>query len=205
MKRFLALVLVGSMLIALPVMAAESPSAATVATQSSQSSDDNGGSGDPVADAAAVEGKTVNEYLNNAVEDVPGLPEQLPTSQGGGVILNGVPTNYKIELTKPAKADVTFAKAVAENLPGAKVLSVVGTRSNALGDFSSAYVNYKIKGVKAGANVVCFGLINGQLVQVPVLFVVDDHVVVDMPGLGKLMFYELPAANAATAAPEATA
>ena len=46
-----------------------------------------------VVQAAAAEGKTVGEYMNNMVVAVPGLDNAVPIGQGGHVILNGAPSN----------------------------------------------------------------------------------------------------------------
>ena len=103
MKRMLALTLAGVMALSMPVLAASSPSAdsygtavapvvtevpAVTASSVPQS----------IAKAAADENKTVGEYMNNAVTEVPGLDEVVPLGQGGHVIINGVTSNHTLSV-----------------------------------------------------------------------------------------------------------
>lgn len=185
MKRLLALAMAGVMLCAMPVMAASSPSAAVVASSASAT----------VESAAAAESKTVGEYLNNAVVEVAGLDEVVPTGQGGHVILNGAPSNVTFIVGKPAASAVTSAKAQAAVL-GGKILNVVDVKST-VGKFATARVNYYMKGVKAGQLIKVYQLVKGEWVELTVAEIREDHVVVDMTSLGTLMFVEVPAAPAA--------
>lgn len=200
MKKLIALALAGVMVFSLPVMAAESPSASTVSSTPAavvSSSEPAYVDGIPAATAAAAaeEGKTVGEYINNAVVSVPGLTEATPIAQGGHVILNGAPSNVTFAVGKPLAADVTSAKKEAAAL-GGKVLNVVTVKST-IGKFATARVNYYMKGVQAGANIKVYQLVKGAWVEVSVAEIRADHVVVDMTSLGTLMFVELPAASAA--------
>lgn len=150
MKRLIALAMAGIMLIAVPVCAATSPTAAVVATSVAASAPSEDASVPAtVREAAAAQGKSVGEYTNNAVVDVPGLSEVTPMGQGGHVIINGAPSNVIFFLTKPSKAAVESAKSQAAAL-GGKVLNVLGTTSQVVGKFSTAQVNFYAKGVKAG-------------------------------------------------------
>ncbi len=180
----------------------EDKSSDTGSTSSGSSNQSSSGSstGTPAQQqAAAAVGKTVEEYANNAVISVSGLPEQLPTAQGGGIIIDGTKSPARFELLKPTKTDVALGKQLLEAvLPGAKLISVFGTKST-VKDFNSAIVNYYIKGVKDAANVVCYELVGGAWVKVPVLQVYKDHVVVNQNAHGKLMFYELSAGTEAPA------
>ena len=81
MKKLIACTLIGAMLCGMTVSAAGSPSAAVVASSVSAT----------VEAAAAAENKSVGEYTNNAIVETPGLPDALPTGQGGHVIINGAP------------------------------------------------------------------------------------------------------------------
>lgn len=183
MKRVLALVLAGAMICALPVCAASSPSAAKVASSVSASAS--------IEAAAAAEGKTVGEYTNNAVVEIPGLEDAVPTGQGGHVIINGAPSNVVFFLTKPNAATVKAAKDQAAVL-GGKVLNVFGTQA-VVGKFESAQVNFYMQGVKAGQLIKVFQLVNGEWVEVKVLEIREDHVVIDMTAHGTLAFIEVPA------------
>lgn len=192
MKKLIALALAGAMLCALPVCAAPSPSAAVVAKSSSGSSQQSAAV--TLEESAAAVGKSVGEYTNNAVVDVPGLTETTPLGQGGHVIINGAPSNVVFFLTKPSAAVVASAKSQAAVL-GGKVLNVVGTTSQVVGKFSTAQVNFYAKGVKAGQLIKVYQLVNGQWVELTVAEIREDHVVVNMTSHGMLAFIEMPAAQ----------
>lgn len=193
MKKKIALALAGVMLFALPVSAATSPSAAVVATTVASSSEEASVPA-TVREAAAAQGKTVGEYTNNAVVEVPGLSEATPMGQGGHVIINGAPSNVTFFLLKPTAATVSLAKSQAAAL-GGKVLNVVTTTSQAVGRFSTAQVNFYAKGVKAGQLIKVYQLVNGQWTELEVTEIREDHVVVNMTSHGTLAFIEVPAAQ----------
>ncbi|GFI03998.1 MAG: hypothetical protein HFI44_03515 [Lachnospiraceae bacterium] len=193
MKKLIALALAGAMLCALPVCAAPSPSAAVVAKSSSGSSEQQSAAVTLEESAAAV-GKSVGEYTNNAVVDVPGLTQVTPLGQGGHVIINGAPSNVVFFLTKPSAAVVASAKSQAAAL-GGKVLNVVGTTSQVVGKFGTAQVNFYAKGVKAGQLIKVYQMVNGQWVELTVAEIREDHVVVNMTSHGTLAFIEVPAAQ----------
>ena len=197
MKRLLAFVLAGTMLSAMPVMAANSPDASTVAGNVGQPNPPAPSSAveapsvpAAVTAAAAAEGKTVGEYMNNAVTEVPGLENVLPVGQGGHVIINGAPSNQVFSVLKPTLADVRAAKTFAAAL-GGKILNVVQVKAFVQG-FRTARVNFYVKGVTDGQNIKVFQIINGQLLELEVAEIRDDHVVVDMTALGTLAFIEVP-------------
>lgn len=64
-----------------------------------------------------------------------------------------------------------------------------------IGKFSTARVNYYMKGVKAGQVVKVYQLVNGSWVELTVAEIREDHVVVDMTSFGTLAFVEVPAAK----------
>lgn len=193
MKKMIALAMAGVMLMALPVCAATSPTAAVVATSTAASSPSEDASVPAtVREAAAAQGKSVGEYTNNAVVDVPGLGEATPMGQGGHVVINGAPSNVTFFLLKPAAAAVAQAKSQAAAL-GGKVLNVVTTTSQVVGKFSTARVNFYAKGVKAGQLIKVYQLVNGQWVELTVAEIREDHVVVDLTSHGTLAFIEVPA------------
>lgn len=199
MKKLIALALAGVMLCSLPVMAAGSPSASAVVSSSASTASAApayvDGIPTSVIAAAATEGKTVGEYANNAVVEVPGLESVTPLGQGGHVILNGAPSNVTFIVAKPTAAAVKSAKTEAATL-GGKVLNVVNVKST-IGKFDTARVNYYLKGIKAGQNIKVYQLVKGEWVELTVAEIREDHVVVDMTSFGTLMFVELPAAPAA--------
>lgn len=194
MKKMIALALAGVMLCALPVCAATSPSAAAVVATTVASSSEDASVPAAVREEAAAQGKSVGEYVNNAVVEVPGLSEVTPMGQGGHVIINGAPSNVTFFLLKPAKAAVAQAKSQAAAL-GGKVLNVVTTTSQVVGKFSTAQVNFYAKGVKAGQLIKVYQLVNGEWVELTVAEIREDHVVVNLTSHGTLAFIEVPAAQ----------
>ncbi|MCM1155772.1 MAG: hypothetical protein NC392_10500 [Roseburia sp.] len=181
MKKLLAFTLAGVMVFSTPVLAATSPTAqAVVASVAAQT----------VADAAAAENKTVGEYLNNAVTQVPGLDEVTPIGQGGHVIINGAPSNQVFSVLKPERKEVDSAKAYAETLSG-KILNVAKINAS-IRNFQTATVNFYVKGIVAGQNIKVYQLIDGVWVELTVVEIREDHIVVDMTSLGTLAFIEVP-------------
>lgn len=194
MKKILALTLAGTMALSMPVLAATSPTADSYSTSGAAAVSAVTASSVPqsVVKAAADENKTIGEYMNNAVTEVPGLEEVVPLGQGGHVIINGVPSNQTFSVLKPVRQDVDSAKAHAASLSG-KVLNVAQVKASVTG-FDTAQVNFYLKGLKSGQNVKVYQLVDGVWVELSVAEVRDDHVVVDMTSLGTLAFVELPAA-----------
>lgn len=193
----LALALAGSMAVSMPVLAASSPTANSYSTaapssQTAVSAVTASSIPHSVAKAAADENKTVGEYMNNAVTEIPGLDSVVPLGQGGHVIINGVPSNQTFSVLKPAAANVTLAKNQATALSGT-LLNVAQIKASVTG-FNTATVNFYLKGIKTGQNIKVYQLVNGQWVELTVTEIRDDHVVVDMTSLGTLAFIEVPAA-----------
>jgi hypothetical protein len=181
MKKLLALTLAGTMIFSVPVLAATSPTAQAVVASTVA---------ETVADAAAAENKTVGEYMNNAVTEVPGLDEATPLGQGGHVIINGAPSNQTFSVLKPERGTVDSAKVYAENL-GGKVLNVALINAS-IRNFQTATVNFYLKGIAAGQNIKVYQLIDGVWVELTVSEIREDHMVVNMTSLGTLAFIEVP-------------
>lgn len=201
MKKVFALVMAGAMVVSMPVMAATSPTASAVASQAVVSSTapsvvvpSNGLSSaeTAVVTAAEAEGKTVGEYMNNAITELPGLENVTPVGQGGHVIINGAPSNQTFSVLKPHYAYVSYAKTLANSL-GGKVLNVATIKASV--SFNTATVNFYAKGVKAGQNIKVYQYVNGSWVELEVTEIRDDHVVVNLKSLGTIAFIELPAAQ----------
>lgn len=195
MKKMLALTLVGIMAVSMPVLAATSPTAQSYSTAPSPSASSVSAvtaSSVPhsVAKAAADENKTVGEYMNNAVTEVPGIDNAVPLGQGGHVIINGIPSNQTFSVLKPAKENVNLAKNHAAAL-GGTILNVAQIKASVAG-FNTATVNFYLKGIKAGQNIKVYQLVDGQWVELTVSEIREDHVVVDMTSLGTLAFIEVP-------------
>lgn len=196
MKKMLALTLAGVMAVSMPVMAATSPTADSYSTASPSSAATvsavtASGVSHSVAKAAAEENKTVGEYMNNAVTEVPGISSVVPLGQGGHVIINGVPSNQTFSVLKPIAENVNLAKAQAAALGGI-VLNVAQISASVTG-FNTATVNFYLQGIRTGQNIKVYQLVNGQWVELTVTEIRDDHIVVDMTSLGTLAFIEVPA------------
>ena len=196
MKKMLALTLAGVMAVSMPVMAATSPTADSYSTASPSSAATvsavtASGVSHSVAKAAAEENKTVGEYMNNAVTEVPGISSVVPLGQGGHVIINGVPSNQTFSVMKPIAENVNLAKAQAAAL-GGTVLNVAQISASVTG-FNTATVNFYLQGIRTGQNIKVYQLVNGQWVELTVTEIRDDHIVVDMTSLGTLAFIEVPA------------
>lgn len=196
MKKMLALTLAGVMAVSMPVMAATSPTADSYSTASPSSAATvsavtASGVSHSVAKAAADENKTVGEYMNNAVTEVPGISSVVPLGQGGHVIINGVPSNQTFSVLKPIAENVNLAKAQAAAL-GGTVLNVAQISASVTG-FNTATVNFYLQGIRTGQNIKVYQLVNGQWVELTVTEIRDDHIVVDMTSLGTLAFIEVPA------------
>lgn len=181
MKKIFALTLAGAMVLSIPVQAATSPTAEAVVASAVSTA---------VAESAAAENKTVGEYMNNAVTEVPGLTDVTPLGQGGHVIINGAPSNQTFSVLKPEREDVDSAKEHAESLNG-KILNVAKINAS-IKSFKTATVNFYMKGIKAGQNIKVYQRINGVWVELTVSEIREDHIVVDMTSLGTLMFVEVP-------------
>lgn len=192
MKKILALTLAGTMALSMPVLAATSPTADSYSTSGAAAVSAVTASSVPqsVVKAAADENKTIVEYMNNAVTEVPGLEEVVPLGQGGHVIINGVPSNQTFSVLKPARNEVDSAKKHASSLSG-KVLNVAQIKAS-INSFKTAQVNFYLKGIKTGQNVKVYQLVDGVWVELNITEVRDDHVVVDMTSLGTLAFIEVP-------------
>lgn len=198
MKRILALTLAGAMVVSVPVLAANSPSADSYSTGSSSSAAavsavTASSVSSSIVKAAADENKTVGEYMNNAVTEIPGLDSVVPLGQGGHVIINGVPSNQTFSVLKPTAENVKLAKEQAAVL-GGKVLNVARINASITG-FDTATVNFYLQGIKTGQNIKVYQLVNGQWVELTIIEIRDDHIVVDMTSLGTLAFIEVPAVN----------
>lgn len=217
-SKIISLSLAAVMLISTPVLAAESPSRsgggskeisaeeraereeaarenAIVAAHAREAQADAlaaEASGIPMATtvAATSEKKTVGEYANNAVAELPGVSNVVPISQGGNVVINGAPSNQTFSVLKPSDNALSVAKTYASNLGGA-LLNVVEV--NASVKFDTATVNFYMPGVTSANNIKVVQWANGQWNDVSVAEVRADHVVVNMTSLGTLAFIDTPA------------
>lgn len=213
LSKVISLSLAATMLVCTPVMAAGSPSRSSSSKSAAQIEAEAREAQEAAlveayaraaeADAIAAEAsgipmaltvkadsekKTVGEYVNNAVAELPGLSNVVPVAQGGHVIINGAPSNQTFSVLKPADGAVSVAKTYASNI-GGTVLNVI--KVNASVGFNTATVNFYMPGVTATNNIKVVQLINGQWNDVNVAEVRADHVVVDMTSLGTFAFIEV--------------
>ncbi len=138
---------------------------------------------------AESEDKSVAEYMNNAVTELPGLTDLTPVAQGGQVIINGAPTNQSFSVQKPLTVQVQAAQAQAEAL-GGNIMNVANVKGSV--SFETATVNFYMPGVTAGQNIQVYQLKDGTWNSVTVSEIREDHVVVDMTSYGILAFIEVP-------------
>lgn len=205
MKRFLALIAAGIMVCGACLVVSAAPGDSVSGNSISGNSAGGGSEYDAGSEAYALEiqaagvsaqvftaaleeGKTIGEYINNSVVEVPGLDSVTPVGQGGKVILDGQTSNVSFSVQKPLPAHVSSAKAQAAAL-GGKVLNVANIQANV--SFGTASVNFYMPGVTTGQNIQVYRYANGQWVSVNVSEVRDDHVVVGMTSLGVLAFIQI--------------
>lgn len=205
MKKFLVFTLAGVMLVTMPVMAATSPDATSVSETSSRSKHESSSDlpglaasipsveasslSSAVEQAAAAEGKTVGEYMNNVVVEVPGLENAVPIGQGGHVMINGAPSNQVFSLFRPTQGQVSSAKTFAEAL-GGRLLTVVRVKASVNG-FQTARVNFYLEGIVIEQDIKVFQYTDGKWLECNVAEIRANHVVVDMTSLGTLAFIEV--------------
>ncbi len=200
MKKLIALVLAGAMVCAMPVMAAGSPSASSVPTTPAvapsapaaaivatepapAATEETPAVSVSVQEAAAENNQSVAEYMNNAVSSLPGVTDVTPMAPDV-VMINGA-ASRAVKLAKPNNAVVSTAKTHAANL-GGNLMNVIIVKSSA--KFQTAQINMLTMGVKAGDNIKVYQMVNGQLVELKVLEIRQDHVVFDITGPGTIMF-----------------
>lgn len=136
---------------------------------------------------AVGENKSVGEYMNNAVTEMPGLEETTPVGQGGQVIIDGTLTNNTFAVLKPLLAQVQSAQEAGL---GGDLLNVVNVKGTA--SFETATVNFYMPGVTAEQNIQVYQLTDGTWNSVTVSEIREDHVVVDMTSYGVFAFVDVP-------------
>lgn len=208
MKRFLALIAAGIMVLGACMVVSAAPDSDSVSGNSISGNSAGSGSSsryDAGAEAFALaiqatgvsqqvyfaageEGKSISEYVSNSVVSVPGLDTVTPVGQGGKIILDGQSSNVNFSVMKPLRTHVDSAKTQAAAL-GGNILNVVNIQANV--SFETASVNFYMPGVKTGQNIQVYQYDNGQWTNVNVTEIRDDHVVVDMTSLGVLAFIQI--------------
>ena len=138
--------------------------------------------------AASEAGKSVGEFINNAVTQMPGLENTAPVAQGGGIIIDGKPSNQSFSVSKPISAQVESAKAQASALNGT-ILNVVDVDGTVF--FENASVNFYMPGVTGTDRIQVLQFADGQWTPVTVTEIRADHVVVNMTDYGVLAFIQV--------------
>ncbi len=172
------------------VIAAERAAAAEADAQQAAQLARETGIPTSVSMQAEGEDKSVGEYMNNAVTELPGLTDLTPVAQGGQVIINGAPTNQTFSVQKPLVVQVQAAQAQAAAL-GGNIMNVTTVKGSV--SFDTATVNFYMPGVTAGQNIQVYQLKDGVWNNVAVSEIREDHVVVDMTSYGVYAFIEVPA------------
>ncbi len=208
MKRFMALLMASLLVTSMTVSAAESPSTSAVAkkkktetviqpppgaVEASGAQPSYAGEGFANAadsQAAAERGLSAGEYYNNAVSSAPGLTNALPVGQGGGILINGVPSNLTATLSRVGSGVVGSAQTQAVLL-GGRLLNVVGVKFPAA-NFNAATVNFYVKGLANGTGIAARQYVGGQWIEVDVVESRMDHVILILKGNGPVAFIALP-------------
>ncbi|MCM1202172.1 MAG: hypothetical protein NC312_13180 [Bacteroides fragilis] len=200
MKKSVALLAVSALLASMTVSAADSPSAAVVASTApaavstapaaAPAYTDEGFTSAVDAQAAEERGMSADEYYNNAITSTPGVPDAVPMGQGGKILINGVPTNLTASLSKVSSTVASNAVAQAAAL-GGKLLNVVNVNFPGA-NYSVATVNFYVKGLASGTKVAARQYVNGVWIEVEVVEARADHVVLNLKGNGPIAFVALP-------------
>ena len=199
MKRFISVILAGAMIcaLALPV-AASSPGAnnnsgsSSSRVEASQPAPDPSGFPSSVVAAAAAEGKTPAEYVNNAIVSTPGLEgeQTTPIAQGGHITINGAKSRGAFILMKVPRTVASSASSYAK-ARGGRLLNVCRTTSSAMPTFAQAIVPFYMRGLSQASRVEVLRLTAAGWEPV-VAAARLDHVDVLMTQHETLMFVLLP-------------
>lgn len=210
MKRFLALITAGVLVLGACMVVSAAPSSDSVSgnSVSGNSASDSAtnsmeaenaaafaaevaesGVSAEVYTAAQEAGLSVTEYVTNSIIEVPGLKNVTPVGQGGKIVVDGKETNQTFSLRKPNSTYVTSAKSQAASL-GGDVLNVVDVKGG-IASGKTASVNFYMPGVKTTDNIQVYYYANKQWNSLNVSEVRDDHVVVDMTKTGVVAFIQV--------------
>lgn len=190
MKKFIALLSAAVLLSSTTVLAAPSPSAKAVVASASTQAAPEGFAKASDAQAAADRGMSAVEYYNNTVVSTPGVENAMPIGQGGKIVVNGVVTNLTATLSKVTKTVATDAKAQATTL-GGTLLNIVKVDFPGA-NYNVATINFYLKGLEAGKNVVVKQFVEGAWIDVEIVEVRADHVVLNLTKSGAVAFVVLP-------------
>lgn len=197
MKKIIALLCATTLLISMPVLAAPSPDAGSVSGNSTSASQASASTAVVAgfakaldAQFAAARGMSAVEYYNNTVISTPGVENAMPVGQGGKIIINGVVTNLTATLSKVTSTVAADAKAQATTLGGSLLNAVKVDFPGA--NYNVATINFYLKGLEAGTNVVAKQYVDGAWIDVEIVEVRADHVVLNLTKSGAVAFITLP-------------
>ena len=172
MKKVIAVVLTVAMTLgmAMTTMAAASPSASAVKVSVEEAK------AAALAEAAAKDNMSVQEYRNNMIESTPGVENAIPMGVPQGAIINGVKTNYPIRISKVSKEVALEAAQLG------KVLNVINIKNKPAGTVQITIYSSKIA---AGQKVSVYQKVDGIWTKL-VSSVRAEHVDVVLAGNGPL-------------------
>lgn len=184
--KLLSLILVGTMIFSMPVMAESKGSPEAVYLEADSNV------GDPGITVAAIdEHKLVGEYMANAITGIWAMDSVIPVGQGGNVILDGVKSNVTFPVQKPELSRVYSAKNYAASV-GGTVCNVVKIDTHV--GFGTANVNFYMPGITGQENihVLQYNEDSNSWVDLNVTEIRVDHVCVDMKSVGTFAFIVEP-------------
>lgn len=198
MKRFIALTCVFALAASMTVCAAESPKSEAPAPVLAEAVVAEAVVAKTVAAAPAVPememkaaafGKTINEYVANAVVNTPGLPDAAPIAQGGQCMINGAASNATFTLAAADAGAVAYAVSKA-NAVGGTVLNVIDITAPGV-NFTEAGVGFYVEGIKAGDKVAVYQSVKGEWKAMEVTEVSNNSVTIKMDSVGIYCFIKL--------------
>ena len=189
MKKFaklLSLVLVGTMVFSMPVMAKSMGSPEAVYLESKSNV------GKPSITVAAIDAhQLVGEYMANAITGIWDMDSVIPVAQGGKIILDGEKSNVTFILQKPELARVYSAKNYATSV-GGTVLNAVKIDTHV--GFGTANVNFYMPGITGNENIHVLQYVESSdsWTDLNVTEIRADHVCVDLTSVGTFAFVVQP-------------
>lgn len=185
MKKMIALALAGAMVFSTPVMAKEVGAPVAVYLK------DGSNIGVPEETVLAInEDKLISEHMNNAVTGIWAMDKVLLIAQGGGIVVDGVPTNITMSVEKPYLSHVYAAKEYAATLGGSVMTVIKADAPTCM--YGTANVNFYAPGVTAGQKIKVCQYAGGVWNELNVTEIREDHIVVDMTANGTLAFIAVP-------------
>ena len=222
MKRFIALMTAGVMVVGACMVVSAAPSSSSVSANSVSgnrvivSSPSGGGGGSTMTSAEAAQA-AINAAFASEVAASGVTSEIYTAALGAGLTVGEYISNSVVEV--PGLDEVTPVGqggkivldgqvsnvnfSVQKPLPGhvsaakSQAASLGGNVLNVVNlqanvSFGTASVNFYMPGVKTGQNIQVYRYANGQWTSLNVAEVRDDHVVVDMTNLGVVAFIQVP-------------